>query len=171
MTSAGTTRVTGTLTHTANTSLSAGRVLAVEGTLDMAGDGRAINGAGGAAIRVTGTFKRTGTGTNSTTAAIDNDGLVQGHRAQRRRQGRLDGRVRRRDLRSGTFELGTGAKLTGDAGISGGTVNVTGTVTSRAASPAARSAAPGRPRSPARWSGRAARWPARAPRASPRAAR
>ena len=63
MTGAGTTRVTGTLTHTASTSLSAGRVLAVEGTLDMAGDGRAINGSGGAAIRVTGTFKRTGTGT------------------------------------------------------------------------------------------------------------
>ena len=128
MTSAGTTRITGTLTHTANTSLSAGRVLAVEGTLDMAGDGRAINGAGGAAIRVTGTFKRTGTGTNSTTAAIDNDGLVKDIELNGGGKDVSTGEFAGAALRGGTFELGTGAKLTGDAGITGGTVNVTGTV-------------------------------------------
>ena len=128
MTSAGTTRITGTLTHTANTSLSAGRVLAVEGTLDMAGDGRAINGAGGAAIRVTGTFKRTGTGTNSTTAAVDNDGLVQDIELNGGGKDVSTGEFAGAALRGGTFALGTGAKLTGDAGITGATVNVTGTV-------------------------------------------
>ena len=128
MTGAGTTRVTGTMTHTANTSLSAGRVLAVEGALDMAGDGRAINGSGGAAIRVTGTFKRTGTGASSTTAAIDNDGRVQDIELNGGGTDVSTGEFSGANLRTGTFALGTGAKLTGDAVISGGTVNATGTV-------------------------------------------
>ncbi len=39
----GTTRVTGTLTHTANTALDDTRTLVIEGTLDMAAAGRYIN--------------------------------------------------------------------------------------------------------------------------------
>ena len=46
MAGTGTTRVTGTLTHTQNTSLDGTRVLAIEGTLDMAAAGRYINRSG-----------------------------------------------------------------------------------------------------------------------------
>ena len=118
MSGAGTTRVTGTLTHTAaNTALSAGRVLLVEGTLDSS---RAINGSGGAAIRVTGTYK----GTGSTTAAVDNDGLVQGIELGGGGKDASTGEFSGATLKAGTFEVG--GKLSGDAAITGATV--TGTV-------------------------------------------
>ncbi|MDA0182237.1 hypothetical protein OJ997_18165 [Solirubrobacter phytolaccae] len=123
MTGAGITRITGTMTHSASTSLAAGRVLAVEGTLDMAGDGRAINGSGGAAIHVTGTFKRTGTGANATTAAVDNDGLVKDIELGGGGKDTSTGEFSGGNLKAGTIELGTGAKLTGDTLISGATVN------------------------------------------------
>ena len=100
MSGAGTTRVTGTLTHTAaNTALSAGRVLLVEGTLDSS---RAINGSGGAAIRVTGTYK----GTGSTTAAVDNDGLVQGIELGGGGKDTSTGEFSGATLKAGTFERG-----------------------------------------------------------------
>ncbi|MBE2319415.1 hypothetical protein DVA67_025800 [Solirubrobacter sp. CPCC 204708] len=115
MTGAGTTRVTGALTHTAaNTALSAGRVLAVEGTLDST---RAINGTGGAAIRVTGTYKGTGT----TTAAVDNDGLVQGVELGGGGTGVSTGVFSGAALKAGTFELD--AELAGNTVVSGATVN------------------------------------------------
>lgn len=125
MTGAGTTRITGTLTHSANTSLAAGRVLDVVGTLDMAGDARTINGSGGASIHVGGTFKRTGTGANGTTAAVDNDGLVKDVELGGGGKDVSTGEFSGATLKSGTFELGTGAKLTANTVISGGTVNGT----------------------------------------------
>lgn len=128
MSGAGTTRVTGTLTHSASTSLASGRVLAVEGTLDMAGNARTISGSGGAAIRVTGTFKRTGTGANSTTAAVDNDGLVQDIELSGGGKDVSTGEFAGATFKSGTFELGQGARVTGDSVIAAGTMNVTGTV-------------------------------------------
>ena len=116
MTGAGTTRVTGVMTHTANTALSAARVLLVEGTLDSP---RAINGSGGAAIRVTGTYK----GSGSTTAAVDNDGLVQGIELGGGGKDTSTGEFSGATLKAGTFEVG--GKLTNDAAIAGATVNGT----------------------------------------------
>ena len=116
MTGAGTTRVTGVMTHTANTALAAARVLLVEGTLDSP---RAINGSGGAAIRVTGTYK----GTGSTTAAVDNDGLVQGIELGGGGKDTSTGEFSGATLKAGTFEVG--GKLTSDAAIAGATVNGT----------------------------------------------
>ena len=78
MAGTGTTRVTGTLTHTQNTSLDGTRVLAIEGTLEMAGAGRYINRSGTPLIRNTGTIKRTVAGTVELYPAVENDGLIQG---------------------------------------------------------------------------------------------
>ena len=96
----------------------------------MAGDGRAINGSGGAAIRVTGTFKRTGTGANSTTAAIDNDGLVQDIELNGGGKDVSTGEfaganAARRDVRARPGREADGRRRASR----GGTVNVTGTVT------------------------------------------
>ena len=102
MTGAGTTRVTGVMTHTANTALTAARVLLGRGHARQAGT-RAINGSGGAAIRVTGTYKGTG---GSTTAAVDNDGLVQGIELGGGGKDTSTGEFSGATLKAGTFELG-----------------------------------------------------------------
>jgi hypothetical protein len=79
MSGTGTTRVTSTMTHTANTSLNDTRTLAIEGTLDMAADGRYINKSGTPLIKNTGTIKRAApaTGAVELYPAIDNDGRVE----------------------------------------------------------------------------------------------
>ena len=59
----GTTRVTGTLTHTANTSLDGAPVLAIDGTLELAARAATSTSAARRSIRNTGTIKRTVAGT------------------------------------------------------------------------------------------------------------
>ena len=73
---AGTTRVTGVLTHSGNTMLTEPRVLANEGTINMAGG--YINKTGAPVIRNTGTIKRTAAAEVQIYAPIDNDNRVEG---------------------------------------------------------------------------------------------
>ena len=79
MTGTGTTKVTGTLTHSANTSLAAGRVLEIEGTLEMATE-RYINTSGtpDAADPQPGLIRRTGTGLAPLYPPVENDGRIEG---------------------------------------------------------------------------------------------
>ena len=102
----GTTRVTSTLTHTANTSLNDTRTLAIEGTLEMAGDGRYINSSGTPVVRNTGTIKRTAAGTVELYAALDNDGRVEGVELEGGGSGST-GEFVGVQFHSGTFELST----------------------------------------------------------------
>ena len=132
MAGTGTTRVTGTLTHTQNTSLDGTRVLAIEGTLEMAAAGRYINRSGTPLIRNTGTIKRTVAGTVELYPAVENDGLIDGVE--------LEGggtRLQRRLHRDAASIPGPSSSQTAstlnDVTFDGGTVNVTGTVTASGA--------------------------------------
>ena len=100
----GTTRVTSTLTHTANTSLNDTRVLADRGHARDGGDGRYINRSGTPVVRNTGTIKRTAAGTIELYAALDNDGRVENVELEGGGSGST-GEFAGVQFHSGTFEL------------------------------------------------------------------
>ena len=106
----GTTRVTSTLTHTANTSLTDTRVLAIEGTLEMAGR-RALHQprghAGGQATRARSSARPRAT--VELYAALDNDGRVESVELEGGGSGST-GEFAGVQFHAGTFELSTTAR-------------------------------------------------------------
>ena len=155
MTGTGKTTVTGTLAHSANTSLNNGRVLEIEGTLDMTAD-RYINTSGtpGGTILNRGLIKRTGTGIATLYPPVDNDGRIEGQidvAGGGGGSGDFAGAVR---LHAGTFAL-DGADLLAGVTLSGATVN--GTATATGVTMSGGTSAPARSPWPARSRGRPAR--------------
>ena len=182
MTGAGTTRVTGTMTHTRE-HVAVGRPRARRSRARWTWPARrAINGSGGAAIRVTGTFKRTGTGANSTTAAVDNDGLVQDIELGGGGKDISTGEFSGATLKAGDLRARRGREAHQRRRDRGATVNGTVTVVAarftggtlgrrRRRSPGTLEWTGGKMAGPAHDEGRgAARWCSTASRRSPRAA-